>query len=48
MRFAQTLLAPAERARAALHDWNGYAPTTARERDLDRELESQLARATAT
>jgi hypothetical protein len=38
MRLAQTLLAPAERAekaRAALHDWNG------------RELERRLARATA-
>lgn len=52
-RLAQTLLTPAERteraekARAALHEWNGYAPTPAQERDLDRELESRLARATA-
>ncbi|MFD0055108.1 hypothetical protein ACFVHR_15390 [Streptomyces sp. NPDC127168] len=52
-RLAQTLLTPAERteraekARAALHEWNGYAPTPAQERGLDRELESRLARATA-
>ncbi|MFE1029990.1 hypothetical protein ACFW5I_36590 [Streptomyces sp. NPDC058818] len=47
-RLAQMLLTPAERAekaRAALHDWNGYAPTAAQERDLDRELECRLARA---
>lgn len=49
-RLAQMLLTPAERAeraekaRAALHDWNGYAPTAAQERDLDRELECRLAR----
>ncbi|MGV9504773.1 hypothetical protein [Streptomyces tendae] len=52
-RLAQMLLTPAgraeraEKARAALHDWNGYALTPAEERDLDRELDRRLARATA-
>ncbi|MFC8823042.1 hypothetical protein, partial [Streptomyces rochei] len=47
-RLAQTLRRPAERTerarkpRAALHGWNGYAPTTDQERDLGRELESRL------
>lgn len=49
-RLAQTLLIPAERAeraaqaRAALKEWNGYAPTAAEERDLDGELNRRLAR----
>ncbi len=48
-RLAETLLTPAERAeraeraRVALYDWNGYAPTTAEQRDLDRELDRRLA-----
>ncbi|WP_432164201.1 hypothetical protein [Streptomyces tendae] len=49
-RLAQMLLTPAERAekaRAALHDWNGYALTPAEKRDLDRELDRRLARASA-
>ncbi|MGY0071709.1 hypothetical protein ACWZEH_34175 (plasmid) [Streptomyces sp. QTS137] len=53
-RLAHTLLTPAERAeraekaRAVLQAWNGYAPTPAeeRERDRDRELECRLERAT--
>ncbi|MFF3845862.1 hypothetical protein [Streptomyces sp. NPDC002328] len=50
-RLAETMLTPAERAeradkaRAALKDWNGYAPTAAQERDLDSELDRRLARA---
>ncbi|MGW1365063.1 hypothetical protein ACWCQP_47760 [Streptomyces chartreusis] len=48
-RLAETLLTPAERAeraekaRAALKEWNGYAPTSAEERDLDSELDRRLA-----
>ncbi|RDD85150.1 hypothetical protein [Streptomyces parvulus] len=51
-RLAQTLLTPAERAeraeraRAALGEWNGYAPTPLQERDLDSELDRRLARVT--
>ncbi|MFD9284949.1 hypothetical protein ACFWD7_48390 [Streptomyces mirabilis] len=49
-RLAETLLTPAERAeraekaRAALTEWNGYAPTAAEEQDLDSELDRRLAR----
>ncbi|MEU3838719.1 hypothetical protein AB0E88_01565 [Streptomyces sp. NPDC028635] len=52
-RLAETLLTPDERAaraaqaRAALKEWNGYAPTLAEERDLDSELDRRLARAAA-
>ncbi|MFI1808443.1 hypothetical protein ACH415_33060 [Streptomyces californicus] len=48
-RLAQTLLTPAERAeraeraRAALEEWNGYAPTPAEQEDLDDELDRRLA-----
>ncbi|MEU9179762.1 hypothetical protein AB0C90_23440 [Streptomyces sp. NPDC048550] len=35
--------ASAERACVALHAWNGYAPTTAEQRALDRELDRRLA-----
>jgi hypothetical protein len=51
-RLAETLLTPAERveraekARAALKEWNGYAPTAAQEQDLDSELDRRLAEAT--
>ncbi len=47
-RLAETLLTPAERAeraRAALHDWNGYAPTPSEQQDLDTELDRRLAEA---
>lgn len=50
-RLAQTLLTPgeraeqAERARAALQEWNGYAPTPAQEDALDSELDRRLAQA---
>ncbi|MFE6031366.1 hypothetical protein [Streptomyces niveus] len=50
-RLAETLLTPgeraerAERARAALKEWNGYAPTAEQERDLDGELDRRLAQA---
>ncbi|MEU1535969.1 hypothetical protein [Streptomyces fagopyri] len=49
-RLADTLLTPAERAeraaqaRAALKEWNGYAPTVVEERALDGELDRRLAR----
>ncbi|WP_097865782.1 hypothetical protein [Streptomyces sp. rh34] len=49
-RLAQTLLTPderaerAERASAALREWNGYAPTPDEQQDLDRELDRRLAR----
>ncbi|WP_157847099.1 hypothetical protein [Streptomyces anulatus] len=33
----------AERARAALEEWNGYAPTPAEQDDLDHELDRRLA-----
>ncbi|MFE9888472.1 hypothetical protein OIE62_41595 (plasmid) [Streptomyces scopuliridis] len=52
-RLSETLLTPAERAeraekaRAALEKWNGYAPTTAEQRDLDSELDRRLAAAAA-
>ncbi|MFE9454798.1 hypothetical protein [Streptomyces sp. NPDC006739] len=52
-RLAETLLTPderaerAERARAALREWNGYAPTPAEEEDLDSELDRRLAQAAA-
>ncbi|MBT2509467.1 hypothetical protein J7I98_27050 [Streptomyces sp. ISL-98] len=48
-RLAETLLTPqeraerAEQARAALKKWNGYAPSTAEEHDLDSELDRRLA-----
>ncbi|MEV7382078.1 hypothetical protein ACF082_31265 [Streptomyces lydicus] len=47
-RLAETLLTPAERAeradkaRAVLQRWNGYAPTPAEEQDLDSELDRRL------
>ncbi|MER6319483.1 hypothetical protein ABT237_37905 [Streptomyces sp. NPDC001581] len=50
-RLAETLLTPAERAeraeraRAALRDWNGYAPTPSEQQDLDTELDRRLAEA---
>ncbi|MCJ1679154.1 hypothetical protein MTF65_17770 [Streptomyces sp. APSN-46.1] len=50
-RLAETLLTPveraerAERARAALREWNGYAPTAAEQRELDSELDRRLHRA---
>ncbi|GGQ85265.1 hypothetical protein GCM10010250_65530 [Streptomyces althioticus] len=53
VRLVQTLLTPgeraerAEKARAVLQAWNGYAPTPSEGRDLDRELERRLARATS-
>ncbi|MFC8015446.1 hypothetical protein [Streptomyces cinereoruber] len=52
-RLAETLLTPderaarAEQARAALTEWNGYAPTPAEEQDLDNELDRRLAQAAA-
>lgn len=52
-RLAETLLTPderaarAEQARAALKEWNGYAPTLAEEQDLDSELDRRLAQAAA-
>ncbi|MFF1717368.1 hypothetical protein [Streptomyces sp. NPDC058268] len=52
-RLADTLLTPqeratrAERARAALQEWNGYAPSPAEQQDLDAELDRRLARATS-
>ncbi|MEV6796426.1 hypothetical protein AB0M87_31545 [Streptomyces sp. NPDC051320] len=51
-RLAETLLTPAERAEraeralVALHEWNGYAPTTAEQDDLDSELDRRLAQVT--
>ncbi|MFJ9855019.1 hypothetical protein [Streptomyces sp. NPDC101150] len=50
-RLAETLLTPAERAeraekaRAVLQKWNGYAPTAAEEQDLDNELDRRLRQA---
>ncbi|MFK8849925.1 hypothetical protein [Streptomyces sp. Ac-502] len=50
-RLADTLLTPqeraeqAERARAALHQWTGYAPSPDEQRDVDEELDRRLARA---
>lgn len=51
-RLAETLLTPGERAEraekalAALKEWNGYAPTSAEEQDLDSELDRRLAQVT--
>ncbi|MFI2352773.1 hypothetical protein ACH492_38515 [Streptomyces sp. NPDC019443] len=51
-RLAETLLTPderaerAEKALAALKEWNGYAPTVAEEQDLDSELDRRLAQVT--
>ncbi|MEV0257268.1 hypothetical protein AB0H82_23815 [Streptomyces sp. NPDC050732] len=48
-RLADTLLTPqeraerAEQARAALQQWNGYAPSVAEQHDLDAELDRRLA-----
>ncbi|MFH8492399.1 hypothetical protein [Streptomyces longisporoflavus] len=50
-RLADTLLTPqeraerAERARAALQEWTGYAPSAAEQQDLDTELDRRLAEA---
>jgi hypothetical protein len=50
-RLADTLLTPAEReqraeqARAALNDWNGYAPTAAQAKELDLDLDRRLEQA---
>ncbi|WP_405897890.1 hypothetical protein OG242_10460 [Streptomyces sp. NBC_00727] len=52
-RLAETMLTPAERAQRAeqartmLHEWNGYAPTSAEQNELDSELDRRLARATS-
>ncbi|MEU2251413.1 hypothetical protein [Streptomyces sp. NPDC019224] len=52
-RLAETMLTPAERAeraeqaRAALHAWNGYAPTSAEQNELDSELDRRLAQVTS-
>ncbi|MFE2038206.1 hypothetical protein ACFXBB_34225 [Streptomyces scopuliridis] len=52
-RLSETLLTPAERAeraekaRAALKEWTGYAPTDTEQRDLDSELDRRLAAAVA-
>lgn len=51
-RLAETLLTPAERAeraekaRMVLEKWNGYAPTSAEQQDLDTELDRRLAEVT--
>jgi hypothetical protein len=50
-RLADTLLTPVEReqrakqARAALHQWNGYAPTPAQAKELDLDLDRRLEQA---
>ncbi|AXK34594.1 hypothetical protein DVA86_20020 [Streptomyces armeniacus] len=50
-RLADHLLTPAERAeqaeraRAALREWNGYDPSEAEAADLDAELDRRLAEA---
>ncbi|MFF0628618.1 hypothetical protein [Streptomyces sp. NPDC004296] len=50
-RLADTLLTPAERAeraekaKAVLQEWSGYAPTSAEEQDLDNEIDRRLAQA---
>ncbi|WP_030898691.1 Arc family DNA-binding protein [Streptomyces sp. NRRL F-5126] len=50
-RLAAGLLTPAEReqraeqARAALHEWSGYAPTRDEEQALDAELDRRIAHA---
>ncbi|WP_455356484.1 hypothetical protein [Streptomyces sp. SYSU K217416] len=52
-RLAETLLTPAERseradkALAALQEWNGYRPSEAEQEDLDGELDRRLARVAA-
>ncbi|MFB8351139.1 hypothetical protein [Streptomyces niveus] len=33
------------RARAALEEWSGYAPTAEQKRDLDGELDRRMAQA---
>ncbi|MFF0033393.1 hypothetical protein ACFYS7_35485 [Streptomyces avermitilis] len=46
-RLVETLLTPAERAEkalAALKEWNGYAPRAAEDQDLGSELDRRLAR----
>ncbi|MFF9782175.1 hypothetical protein [Streptomyces nigrescens] len=51
-RLAETMLTPAERAEraaralAALKSWNGYAPTSAQQQNLDSELDRRLAQVT--
>ncbi|MEU6326251.1 hypothetical protein ABZ851_03005 [Streptomyces sp. NPDC047049] len=51
-RLAETLPTPAERAdraeraRTALKQWNGYAPTAVEQQDLDADLDRRLAQAT--
>ncbi|MFD8079117.1 hypothetical protein ACFV3E_41525 [Streptomyces sp. NPDC059718] len=53
-RLADTLLTPAERteraeqARSVLIAWNGYAPTSTEQDDLDAELDRRLTQATTT
>ncbi|WP_030416796.1 hypothetical protein [Streptomyces sp. NRRL S-1448] len=50
--LAETLLTPderiarAEKARAVLKKWNGYAPTAGAQQELDSELDRRLAQAT--
>ncbi|WP_433455909.1 hypothetical protein ACQPXS_23160 [Streptomyces sp. CA-142005] len=46
-QLSETLLTPAEQARAALKEWTGYAPSPAEERALDSEPDRRLARAAA-
>jgi len=52
-RLADNVLTPAERAqraeaaRAALHEWNGYAPDSDQQRALDAELDRRMGRSTA-
>jgi hypothetical protein len=47
-RLAEAVLTPeeraeqAEKARAVLRDWSGYAPETADEKVLDTELDARL------
>lgn len=48
-RLADTMLTPAERAeraRATLEEWNGYASTSAEQSELDDELDRRLAQVT--
>jgi hypothetical protein len=42
-RLAETVLTPAERARAALREWNGYDPTDAETAQVDAELDRRMA-----
>ncbi|MEU9625395.1 hypothetical protein ACFZDB_12305 [Streptomyces luteogriseus] len=52
-RLAETLLTPternerAEKARAVLREWNGYAPSEHEQDELDAELDRRLAEADA-